>query len=88
MRKPKKRFNTWVEDPEANPIYHSLCVAVCRAAIIKEPACTVEILKKEWFNTKSISGKLLSLSVLSTVKDANLLTKEIIHFSFNQSPPS
>lgn len=83
-----KRFEAWVEDPEANPIPAPLRVAVWRAAIMKDPARTVEILKKEWFNTKSIDGKLLSLSVLGSVEDADLLTKEIIPFNFNQSPPS
>lgn len=82
-----KRFNAWVEEPEANPIPPSLRAAVWRAAIIKEPAHTVEILKKEWLNTKSIDGKLFSLSVLGTVKDADLLNSEIIPFIFNQSPP-
>lgn len=83
-----KRFNTWVENPEAGSIPAPLRVAVWRAAIMKEPARTVEILKKEWFNTKSIDGKLLSLSVLGTVKDAELLAKEVIPFNFNESPPS
>ncbi|CZS77032.1 unnamed protein product [Fusarium graminearum] len=83
-----KRFNAWVEDPEANPIPAPLRVAVWRAAMIKEPARTVEILKKEWLNTKSIDGKLLSLSVLGTVKDAEILKKDVIPFNFNQSPPS
>ncbi|KAF5602346.1 glutamyl aminopeptidase [Fusarium pseudocircinatum] len=83
-----KRFNTWVENPEAGSIPAPLRTAVWRAAIMKEAARTVEILKKEWFNTKSIDGKLLSLSVLGTVKDAELLTKEVIPFNFNESPPS
>ncbi|KAH7120209.1 peptidase family M1-domain-containing protein [Dactylonectria estremocensis] len=83
-----KRFNAWVEDPEANPINPSLRVAVWRAGLNKEPARTVDILKKEWFNTKSIDGKLFSLSVLGTVKDAELLKTEIIPFAFNESPPN
>ncbi|KAK7413626.1 hypothetical protein QQX98_007489 [Neonectria punicea] len=83
-----KRFNAWVKDPEANAINPSLRSAVWRAAITKEPATTVEVLKKEWFNTKSIDGKLFCLGVLGTVKDAELLKTEIIPFIFNQSPPS
>ena len=83
-----KRFNAWVEDAEANPLPPPLRVAIWRAAINKEPARTVEILKKEWFTTKSVDGKLFSLSVLGLVKDEELLLKEIIPFNFNQSPPS
>ncbi|KAF7561600.1 hypothetical protein G7046_g2545 [Stylonectria norvegica] len=83
-----KRFNAWVEDPEANPIYPSLRVPVWRSAVEKEPARAVEILKKEWFNTKSIDGKLFCLSVLGLVKDVELIKTEIIPFIFNQSPPS
>lgn len=83
-----KRFNAWVEDPEANPIYPSLRVAVWRAAIDKDPARAVEILKKEWYTTKSVDGKLFSLSVLGTVKDAELIKSEILPFNFNKEPAS
>jgi aminopeptidase N len=83
-----KRFNAWVEDPEKNPIHPNLRVSVWRSAVDKDPARAVEILKKEWFNTKSIDGKLLCLSVLGLVKDTNLLKSEVIPFNFNKSPPS
>ncbi|CAM1510513.1 Fc.00g008480.m01.CDS01 [Cosmosporella sp. VM-42] len=83
-----KKFNAWVEDPDANPIYPSLRASVWRAAVDKEPARVVEILKKEWFNTKSIDGKLFCLSVLGLAKDPELIKKELIPFVFNQSPPS
>jgi hypothetical protein len=77
-----------VEDPEKNPIHPNLRVSVWRSAVDKDPARAVEILKKEWFNTKSIDGKLLCLSVLGLVKDTNLLKSEVIPFNFNKSPPS
>ncbi|KAI5458169.1 peptidase family M1-domain-containing protein [Mariannaea sp. PMI_226] len=83
-----KRFDAWVKDAEASPIPPPLRAAVWRAALDKEPASTVEILKKEWLNTKSVDGKLFCLSVLGLVKDEELLLKEIIPFIFNQSPPS
>lgn len=45
-------------------------------------------MKKEWFNTKSIDGKLFCLGVLGAVKDTDLIKNNIIPFNFNQSPPS
>lgn len=54
----------------------------------KDPARAVEILKKEWYNTKSIDGKLICLGVLSAVKDEEILKKSVIPFNFNVSPPS
>lgn len=83
-----KRFDAWVKDPEANAIYPSLRSSVWRAAVDKEPARAVEVLKKEWFTTKSIDGKLICLGVLSAVKDAELIKSSILPFNFNTSPPS
>lgn len=83
-----KRFNAWAENPEANPIHPNLRVSVWRSAVDKDPARAVEILKKEWFETKSIDGKLLCLSVLGLVKDTEVLKSSIIPFNFNTSPPS
>jgi aminopeptidase N len=82
------RFNKWAENPEANPIHPSLRLSVWRSAVDKDPARAVEILKKEWFNTKSIDGKLFCLSVLGLTKDPELLKTSIIPFNFNTSPPS
>lgn len=48
----------------------------------------VDVLKNEWFNTKSIDGKLLCLSVLGLIKDTGLLRTSVIPFNFNTSPPS
>lgn len=83
-----KRFNAWAENPEANPIHPSLRVSVWRSGIQKDTARSVEIIKKEWFETKSIDGKLFCLSVLGLVKDAEILKSSIIPFNFNTSPPS
>lgn len=83
-----KRFNAWAENPEANPIHPSLRASVWRSGIQKDTARAVQILKKEWFETKSIDGKLFSLSVLGLVKDPEVLKSTIIPFNFNTSPPS
>ncbi|KEY70322.1 hypothetical protein S7711_06798 [Stachybotrys chartarum IBT 7711] len=83
-----KRFDAWAEDPEANPIYPSLRGSVWRAGVDKDAARAVPLLKKEWYTTKSIDGKLFSLRVLGFVKDEELLTSNIIPFNFNSQPPS
>lgn len=83
-----KRFNAWVDSPEGSPIHPSLRSPVWRAAVRKEPARAVEILKKEWFNTKSIDGKLICLGAMSVTEDEEVLRKSIISFNFNASPPS
>ncbi|KAK5997760.1 Alanine/arginine aminopeptidase [Cladobotryum mycophilum] len=82
-----KRFDAWVENPEANPIHASLRSPVWRAGIDKDAARGTEILKKEWFTTKSIDGKLIVLGVLTNVKDEEVLKTSIIPFNFNSSPP-
>ncbi|CAG9938791.1 unnamed protein product [Clonostachys rosea f. rosea IK726] len=82
-----KRFDAWVENPEANPIPPSLRTSVWRAGLDKDPARAVPILKKEWFETKSIDGKLLCL-VLGLTKDVELLKSSVIPFNYNTSPPS
>jgi len=83
-----RRFDAWAENQEANPIQPSLRASVWRAGVQKDPARAVDILKKEWFNTKSIDGKLFCLSVLGLTKNADVLQKSIIPFNFNTSPPS
>ncbi|KAF4119489.1 Aminopeptidase N [Geosmithia morbida] len=82
------RFDAWAEDQEANPIHPSLRSSVWRAGIQKDAARAVQILKREWAETKSIDGKLFCLSVLGLVKDAEILSESIIPFNFNTSPPS
>lgn len=81
-----KRFQAWVEDKEANPIYASVRGSVYRAALEKEPERTVKILKDEWFNTKSVDGKLVCLSALGLVKDPEIVEKSILTFNFNTAP--
>ncbi|KAM4060688.1 peptidase family M1 domain-containing protein [Hirsutella rhossiliensis] len=83
-----KRFNAWAKDPEGSPIHPSLRAPVWRAAVRKDGARAVDIVKKEWFNTKSIDGKLLCLQALSATEDKEILGKSIIPFNFNTSPPS
>ena len=83
-----KRFNAWAENKEGNPIPPPLRSAVWRAAVEKDTARAVQILKKEWFETKSIDGKLFSLSALGCTKDPELVGAEILPFLFNASPPS
>lgn len=58
------------------------------AAVDNDPARAVEALKKEWYETKSIDGKLICLSMLSIVKDEELIKSSILPFNFNTSPPS
>lgn len=45
------------------------------------------MLKKEWFTTKSIDGKLIALAALSTVDDAEIVKNNLIPFNFNTAPP-
>lgn len=47
----------------------------------------MEILKKEWFTTKSIDGKMLCLSALSAPEDEQIL-KDLVAFNFNTGPPN
>lgn len=82
-----KIFDAWCEDPEGKPIHASLRRAVWRNAMNKDPKRTVPILKKEWFNTKSIDGKIICLSILGACDDAELVKTDIIPLNFNESPP-
>ncbi|PTB63773.1 aminopeptidase N [Trichoderma citrinoviride] len=82
-----KRFNAWVENAEANAIHPSLRGAVWRAGLDDNAAKNVEVLKKEWFSTKAIDGKLIALAALSTVDDADIVKNNLVPFNFNASPP-
>ena len=57
-----------------------------RAAVKKDTARAVEILKKEWFTTKSIDGKLICLGALSSVEDEQIVKEHIVPFNFNVKP--
>ncbi|KAG6024767.1 hypothetical protein E4U41_001688 [Claviceps citrina] len=81
-----KRFNAWNDDAEANPIPPSLRLPVWSAAVKNDTARAVEILKREWFTTKSIDGKLLCLNALSAPEDEQIL-KDLVAFNFNTGPP-
>ncbi|KAG8413539.1 hypothetical protein J3459_015283 [Metarhizium acridum] len=83
-----RRFNAWHENAEANPLPPSLRLPVWRAAVKKDTARAVEILKNEWFNTKSIDGKLICLNALPAPEDEQILKEQIVPFNFNESPPS
>ncbi|KHN94795.1 Peptidase M1, alanine aminopeptidase/leukotriene A4 hydrolase [Metarhizium album ARSEF 1941] len=83
-----RRFNAWHENAEANPLPPSVRLPLWRAAVKKETARAVEILKNEWFNTKSIDGKMICLNALSAAEDEQILREQIVPFNFNRSPPS
>ncbi|OPB39679.1 Aminopeptidase N [Trichoderma guizhouense] len=82
-----KRFNAWVENPEANAIPPSLRSAVWRAGLDDNAVRNVEVLKNEWFSTKAIDGKLIALAALATVDNADIIKDNLIPFNFNTSPP-
>ncbi|KAJ6783630.1 hypothetical protein PWT90_11006 [Aphanocladium album] len=81
-----KRFKAWAENPAASDLHPSLLSPVLRAGIISDPAGAVDFLKKEWFNTKNIDGKMTISRALAHAPDAELIKKEIIPFNFNTSP--
>ncbi|OAQ69696.1 aminopeptidase 2 [Pochonia chlamydosporia 170] len=83
-----RRFNSWHENAEANPLPPSLRLAVWRTAVKKDSARAVDIIKNEWSNTKSIDGKLICLNALSALEDQQVLKENIVPFNFNASPPS
>ena len=66
----------------------NLRTVVYRAAIRANPAKAVEALKKEWYSGTSIDGKDLCLSSLGHVRDPELITKNLLPFLFNSSPPA
>jgi len=57
-------------------------------AVRNNPAKAVDALKKEWFTTKSIDGKMICLSALGSTKDEGLITNNLIPFLHNASPPA
>lgn len=82
-----KRFEAWSRDATENPLPPSLRLPVYRAAVKHDSARAVDILKKEWFSTKSIDGKLICLSALAVPEDEKTI-QELIAFNFNTAPPS
>ncbi|KAL2891232.1 Aminopeptidase 2, mitochondrial [Ceratocystis lukuohia] len=88
IKEALKRFNQWVEDPSSGAIHPNLRGAVYLAAIKDDPARAVEIIKNEWFNTKSIDGKIISLSSLGSARNVDVIEKTLLPFLFDQSPPA
>jgi hypothetical protein len=83
-----KRFNAWAESPGSDAIHPNLRTAIYRIAVKKDPARAVEVLKKEWYNTKSIDGKTICLGALASVKDESIIQENLLPFCFNKSPPA
>ncbi|KAH6699657.1 aminopeptidase [Verticillium dahliae] len=83
-----KRWKAYVESPESNPLPPALRTPVFRVAVKHDPVKAVEVLKKEWFTTKSIDGKEVCLSAISAARDTELVKKTILPFLFNRSPPA
>ncbi|KOS21839.1 Aminopeptidase 2 [Escovopsis weberi] len=83
-----RQFKAWAENPEANPIHASLRSAVWRAGLDHDAARAVPILKREWFHTKSVDGKLIALGVLAKARDEAVLRDAVIPFNFNAAPPA
>jgi hypothetical protein len=77
-----------VENPEANPLPPSLRTPVFRVALKDNPAAAVEVLKNLWYTTPAVDGKEICLSVLGSVKEPEIITKTLLPFLFNTSPPA
>ncbi|KAM0330639.1 hypothetical protein ACHAQA_003589 [Verticillium albo-atrum] len=83
-----KRWKAYVESPESNPLPPALRTPVFRVAVKHDPVKAVEVLKKEWFTTRSIDGKEVCLNAISSARDTELVEKTILPFLFNKSPPA
>ncbi|SPO03523.1 related to (AAP1) - alanine/arginine aminopeptidase [Cephalotrichum gorgonifer] len=83
-----KRFNAWSENRDSDVIPPSLRLAVYHVAIKNNPGKAVEVLKDEWYNTKSIDGRTICLSALGGVKDEAIVKDTLLPFLFNASPPA
>lgn len=83
-----KLWSAWVEDPEKNTFPPILRTPIFRVAVKKDAAKAVEVLKKEWFTTKSIDGKEVALSAIGSARDRDLILKTILPLNFNKSPPA
>ncbi|KAI1078525.1 peptidase family M1-domain-containing protein [Whalleya microplaca] len=79
-------FNAWAD--EGTPLHPDLRTVVYRTGVKTNPAKAVEALKKEWYTGASIDGKEMCLSALGHVRDAELLTKSILPFNGDVSPPA
>lgn len=84
LEKANALFEAWTNGTALHP---NLRTVAYRAAIKTNPAKAVEALKKEWYNGSSIDGKVVSLSSLGHVRDPELITKVLLPFVFDSSPP-
>ncbi|KAH6695165.1 peptidase family M1 [Plectosphaerella plurivora] len=84
----QKLWAAWVEDPEKNAFPPILRTPVFRVAVKTNSAKAVEVLKKEWFTTKSIDGKEVALSAIGSARDRDLILNTILPLNFNKSPPA
>ncbi|CAJ2510805.1 Uu.00g064300.m01.CDS01 [Anthostomella pinea] len=84
--KAMSMFDAWAS--QGTSIHPNLRTVVYRTAIKTKPAEAVKALKKEWSTGTSIDGKVLCLSSLGHVRDAELIKKSLFPFLFEPSPPA
>lgn len=87
VQEAMNRFDAWAADPQGNPIHPTLRGPVWRAAVRKDGQRAVPIIKKEWFETRSIDGKLICLQALSVTEDEKLLREDIVPFNLEPGSP-
>lgn len=61
---------------------------VFRVAIKTQPEKAVKALKKEWFTGKGIDAKEVCLASLGHVRDPEIISKSILPFNCDMSPPA
>ncbi|OTA99541.1 hypothetical protein M426DRAFT_325072 [Hypoxylon sp. CI-4A] len=86
IEKAKSLFDSWVE--KGTPIHPNLRTVVYRTAIRTDPEKAIPILKKEWYTGASIDGKEVCLASLGSVRDPELISKSILPFNSDLSPPA
>lgn len=86
IKKATSLFDDWVDN--GTPIHPNLRTVVYRTAIKTNPEKAVKILKKEWYNGTSIDGKEVCLSSLGHVRDPEIITKNLLPFNCDLSPPA
>ncbi|KAI1388603.1 peptidase family M1-domain-containing protein [Hypoxylon trugodes] len=86
IEKAKSLFNSWAD--KGTPLHPNLRTVAYRTAIKTDPARTVPILKKEWYTGASIDGREVCLASLGHVRDLELITKSILPFNCDLSPPA
>lgn len=84
--KAKSLFDSWAD--EGTPIHPNLRTVVFRVAIKTQPEKAVKALKKEWFTGKGIDAKEVCLASLGHVRDPEIISKSILPFNCDMSPPA